>query len=349
MKELDVLKKAMREAAEAVMKIYETDFDIEYKEDESPLTQADLVADKILRERLLPLGHAWLSEETADDGSRSDAETVWIIDPIDGTKDFVQKTGEFSIMAGLVKNGEPVLGAVCVPAKNELIWAVKGEGAFVEPISGGEARRLAVRTETDPKNMKMIVSRNHLSEESKRFAKELEVGEFVPIGSVGLKACEVARGDADLYTNTGLGKSWEWDACAGDIILSEAGGTMTDLDGNPMSYNKDVPKNMRGIIASSGTIHEKAVRTMASVMERSSNEFLGADAEFVPRAATSKSNAAGTTRLVPLLRMMSGTARTLNAMGLGRLTKAVRGSGVSAALTKANTKQGKKHRMSPET
>lgn len=245
--ELEAVQAVLRKASVAAMELYARDYTIEEKEDKTPVTEADLRVNTILHEALESFGYGWLSEESKDDGSRYQHEYVWVVDPIDGTKDFIQKTDEFSIMVGLLKNNLPVLGGVAVPAQNALYWAVKSEGAWVE--RNGEVAPLAVSTIENTEEARMVVSRNHLSEESKQIAERLKVSSFIPTGSVGLKVSSLAENKADIYTNTGFGKSWEWDVCAADIILTEAGGVVTDVDGKTLVYNKNVPNNPRGILA----------------------------------------------------------------------------------------------------
>ncbi|MFO7807245.1 MAG: 3'(2'),5'-bisphosphate nucleotidase CysQ [Candidatus Moraniibacteriota bacterium] len=251
------LKKIIQEAGEEILKYYKINTEIETKKDNSPLTQADLASNEILSENLAETGYPVLSEEIADDKKRLASDRVWIIDPLDGTMDFIQETGEFSVMVGLVENGKPVLGAVYQPVSEDLFYAEQNKGAFWENTqSESKPQKIQVSGVKDPKNARMVVSRNHLKPQDQEIAEKLQVMEYKKTGSNGVKICLIARGEADFFINSGSGMG-EWDSCAPEIILREAGGIVTDITGERLLYNKDNPINKKGLVASNGSFHDR--------------------------------------------------------------------------------------------
>ena len=258
-KELEALKRALRAAGWAVMKFYgQEDLEVRDKGEDNPVSAADLASEKALLEVFSDFGYGLLSEESEDDLKRLKAERVWVMDPLDGTKDFINQTGDFTIMVGLVEAGEVILGGVYKPNEDRLFYAVRGEGAFVE--EAGKVRELRVSDRKESSNWRLLVSRFHLRDEEVELSKGLGITEMVKSGSAGLKACRVAADEADLYVNTSEGKTYEWDICAADLIVTEAGGKVTDLDGKVIAYNKRDPRNMRGFLVSNGLAHERVLR-----------------------------------------------------------------------------------------
>jgi 3'(2'), 5'-bisphosphate nucleotidase len=249
--EIDTIKEIAKAAGNMAMQFYQSDIKVAYKDNDagSPVTAADLASEKVIKERLSAYALPILSEESEDDRSRLDSEYVWIVDPLDGTSDFIERTGEFSIMIGLVRQGEPILGVVYEPVSGRCYWAEKGNGAFVE--NNGTISTLAVFPIDDFGRMTILLSRNHLLETEVRARESLGIGNELKVGSAGIKICRIAQGKGDVYINSS-NKTSEWDTCAAEIILREAGGTISDLDGNELRYNKEVPKNLRGFLASTG-------------------------------------------------------------------------------------------------
>ncbi|MFB6182266.1 MAG: 3'(2'),5'-bisphosphate nucleotidase CysQ [Candidatus Magasanikbacteria bacterium] len=266
-KELQAVKSAIKQAGEAAMEYYGEDLDPDthYKADDSPVTKADIAAQKALEDELDEFGYGMLSEERVDDRSRLEKGKVWIIDPLDGTKDFLQQTGDFTIMVALSVEGEVKLGAVYAPAEDKLYFAQKDEGAYLQK-SDQDPTHINVSVENEAQNMKMLVSRNHLMEPEQRTAEKLGIGEMVPCGSAGLKISKIAEGQAHMYINSS-DKTDEWDIAAGDIILSEAGGDLTDTQGEDFVYNKEDTKNKNGYLASNGEIHSEILDTLQEEME----------------------------------------------------------------------------------
>jgi len=265
MKEIEILKKVIKEAGEAAMSFYDNP-GVNYKEDQSPVTGADLASEKVLLKALSKTGHSILSEESEDDLERLDSKKVWIIDPLDGTKDFIQKTGEFSVMVALVKKGRPILGAVYKPAERKLFYAEKGKGAFLE-IEDSNIEKLQVSDISDPSLARMVVSRNHLKSEDAQVAESMKVAGFKKHGSNGLKIGQIAKQKADFFINT-TGKMSEWDFCGPEIILTEAGGKMTDIYGEELVYNKEDPKMRGGMVASNGQFHDKIIEAIKNIKDK---------------------------------------------------------------------------------
>jgi 3'(2'), 5'-bisphosphate nucleotidase len=251
--EFSTARKAIMAAGEAVMSRYGRLDRARLKSASNPVTEADLVSQRIILEHLSVFDDGILAEETARTNRRLSQKRVWVIDPLDGTKDFLQQTGEFTIMIGLVEDHEPVFGLVYRPAADVLYFARKGKGAFKTSGGGGE-EKLRVSRVADLTRATLLVSRNHRLSLEDRLAREMKISRVVPCGSAGLKICLIAEGGADLYLNTS-GRTWEWDVMAADVILAEAGGRLSDLAGRAMTYNRPDPRNCDGFVASNGLIH----------------------------------------------------------------------------------------------
>ena len=196
-----------------------------------------------------------MAEESDDDMTRLDSEKVWIVDPLDGTQDFVNKTGEFTILVGLVENHIPVMGLVYLPIKKILYLAEREMGAFCYDLQKWE--QISVREVIDLKNCLALVSRHHLSGKEKEILDHLEITNTSTIGST-LKVMEISSGRADIYLTT-TNKMSQWDTCASNCIISEAGGRMTDISGNELFYNTEAVKHENGLLVTNGFVHEKAV------------------------------------------------------------------------------------------
>lgn len=232
----DVIKVA-DEASDKVLKIYHSDFTVDYKDDKSPVTAADLASHDILVRGLRAISRdiPVMSEEGAAVPweERRHWHRFWLVDPVDGTKDFTQRTGEFTVNIALIENGEPVMGVVTAPALSEAFWGVKGEGAYKRDRTGRVSRiRVA-----EPKEIKRVVaSKNHLNSETRAFIEQLGPHELVQAGS-SLKFCRIAEGHADIYPR--LGPTNEWDTAAAHGVLAAAGGKVETLDGQPLRYGKE--------------------------------------------------------------------------------------------------------------
>lgn len=251
---LDIVIKAVQEASLAVMEVYqENKIDVTYKEiDSSPVTKADEISNTIIRNALACVfSYPILSEESLDDLSRLDASCVWILDPLDGTKEFIAKRDEFTINLALVENGVPIFGVISIPSQNRIYYATQHQGAYLlcddthTPIHVGDSHDLN-------KNIKFAVSRSHRDPWVSHVMKEMQGCEFIPSGSA-MKYCAIADGRMDAsIRKTPL---YEWDIAAADCILTEAGGLITNLSGERFRYNQRNSLITTGIVASSHTLH----------------------------------------------------------------------------------------------
>jgi len=266
--ELEVAIGLARQAGEAIMSYYRTGLDVLEKAGGEPVTAADRAADDLIVRGLraaFPLD-GLLTEESDDDPSRLEKERVWIVDPLDGTTEFINETGDFSVQIALAVRGQPVLGVIYQPAAQRLYHAVQDSGAYC--VEDGGARRLLVSTETDPAEMSMVASRSHYSELVESARQALGVARVNHVGSVGLKVGLVAQGDCDLYVATTVAK--EWDLCAPHALLLEAGGTLTNLCGERPAYNQAEVAECRGLIGSNGQVHARLVDVVAALMDEQS-------------------------------------------------------------------------------
>ena len=236
--DIEDIKTIALEAAEAIMKIYVKDFSIEYKDDKSPLTEADTKANEIICKRLEELYPTipMMSEENKEVpfDVRKNWEYYWCIDPIDGTKEFIKKNDEFTINIALVHKNTPVLGVVYAPAIDEMYSAKKGYGAFKNN------QKLPLFVNPNPEEKLVVVaSKSHLSEETQAFIDALDSKEIEQISKgSSLKLCMVAEGIADIYPR--LAPTMEWDTAAADAIVRESGNMTYQYENDkPMIYNKE--------------------------------------------------------------------------------------------------------------
>jgi 3'(2'), 5'-bisphosphate nucleotidase len=244
--ELEAARELARRAGAEVLRHYGST-ESETKAGGSPVTTADLAANDIIRAGLSERfpGDAILSEESRDDASRLEARRVWIVDPLDGTKDFLARNGEFSIMIGLVVAGRPALGVVYLPDGDVMYSAAAGSGAWVR--RNGATERLE-RAVADPAGLRLVGSRSHAEPLLTRVQEALGITDVEPCGSVGVKCARIAEGRRDLYAHP-VPYLKEWDTCAPEVILAEAGGRVTDCLGGPLRYNKPDPTQPLGILA----------------------------------------------------------------------------------------------------
>lgn len=225
-----------KEAGESIMEIYKKDFAVQFKEDSSPLTEADKRSNEILcrnLERTYP-GIPILSEENKEIpfSIRKDWEYFWLLDPIDGTKEFIKKNGEFTVNVALIHKNVPVIGIVYAPARDDIYYAKKGQGAFK---NGGKLPLVRKRDK-----YKIVASKSHLSHETEKFIEKIETEKEKEILSIGssLKLCLVAEGMADIYPR--LGPTMEWDTAAAHAVVLESGKKVYDFTtGEELHYNKE--------------------------------------------------------------------------------------------------------------
>jgi len=242
-KELELAKSLAIEAGKVILEIYDTNFEVEYKSDQSPLTLADKAANDVIVPRLKEVfpDHGILSEESKDDGQRLQKEYCWIIDPLDGTKEFVKRNGEFTVNIALAHKGVAILGVIYAPVLNELYYAVKDQGAYYEKGNNKEQIYVSGRDEL----LRALGSQSHRSEAFNRLMQEQNqrIESIIAVGS-SLKGCLIAKGDAEIYYRFGL--TSEWDTAAQQIIVEEAGGIFKQMDHSEMRYNRTNTVNEKG-------------------------------------------------------------------------------------------------------
>jgi 3'(2'), 5'-bisphosphate nucleotidase len=237
---LDVVSRIAAEAGARILEVYEKPFDVAHKDDGSPLTLADEAAHRLIVERLKELSPnvPVLSEESAkiDYRERAGWQRFWLVDPLDGTKEFVNRNGEFTVNIALIERGAPVLGVVYVPVTRVTYLGQRGRGAWKE--QAGKRAPISVRSYKGGRAT-VVASRSHRGEAVDRFLARLESREggyeTASLGS-SLKLCMVAEGSADIYPR--LGPTSEWDTAAAQCVVETAGGAVIGLDGRPLVYNK---------------------------------------------------------------------------------------------------------------
>lgn len=225
-------------AGEEILKVYDGgDLKTTYKEDSSPLTAADEASDRVIGEGLKRIAPdiPVLSEETKAEPyeARKRWKRLWIVDPLDGTKEFIKRNGEFTVNIALVEDGRPIVGIVHAPALGVSYCGIEGEGAFRIDKNGETGIRVA---DYRGERLKVVGSRSHANVEIEELVRNIGEAEFVSMGS-SLKFCLVAEGKAHLYPR--LGPTMEWDTAAAHAVVKAAGGSVTDMEGRELSYNKE--------------------------------------------------------------------------------------------------------------
>ncbi|WP_456267422.1 3'(2'),5'-bisphosphate nucleotidase CysQ [Kushneria sp. AK178] len=242
---LESVKAIARDACDTIMSIYQGSIDVTAKSDSSPLTQADLAAHQLITNRLAELTPSWpmLSEESdADDvEDRLSWPACWLIDPLDGTREFIDRNGEFTVNIALIYEGRPILGVIAAPALDTLWYGARGEGAWRQR-SGETAEPIAAATWQPGQPLRVVGSRSHGSEALERLLKVLPPYQLQGIGS-SLKFCRIAEGAADCYPRPGA--TCEWDTGAAHIILEEAGGTVLRLNPDGFQIEEALKYNQR--------------------------------------------------------------------------------------------------------
>ena len=238
-----------------LMDIYGTDFDVAYKAEADPVTEADTKANAYIvaeLEKAFP-DDGIVAEETEDETDALKAGRCWYVDPLDGTKEFVARNGEFSVMLGLAIDGVATAGVVYEPENDKLYSGVVGFGAFLE--ERGERTELKVSDVADPSQLKLVVSRSHRNRAVAEVVARLGITREMTSGSVGLKAGLIAEQKADFYVHIS-DRSSRWDACSPEAILKAAGGRFTDLAGDPYRYGGTDMRNRTGILACNAAAYE---------------------------------------------------------------------------------------------
>lgn len=252
---MDTAVKAAQAGGEAIMDVYGPGRGYQTKDDDSPVTEADLSSNDAIKSVLAGTGLPILSEEDADSGERLAAETVWIVDPLDGTSDFIDRTGEFTVMVALVTGGRPVVGVIGWPVEDTLYAAQAGSGSWMRNAAGWTKMRASRTAETA--GCTAVTSRHHLTERERGFLESLGIRNRRTLGS-SLKVAQIGSGRADIYV-TFTDRMKEWDTAASHCIIHEAGGRMTDISGNELSYNRPDVYHRNGILVTNGTVHDRVL------------------------------------------------------------------------------------------
>ncbi|MEJ7602969.1 MAG: 3'(2'),5'-bisphosphate nucleotidase CysQ [Kofleriaceae bacterium] len=260
MRELEVALRLARIAGVEVVRMQRGDLGIELKPGDEPVTLADRRASEIIVAGLteaFPLDPL-ISEELPVDPGALGSSRLWLVDPIDGTKDFIRGEDGYSVMIGLVIDGRPVMGVVHQPAVDRTFYATDA-GAFVE--IAGVTSPLAVSTVSSAGAARLVASKSHRSDDLDRVKRELGIDDEQNIASVGVKLCVIAMGARDLYVNPAA-KTKAWDTCAPEAILNRAGGRLSDIAGGAIDYTHELA-HKRGLVGTNGTIHDEVVGKLA--------------------------------------------------------------------------------------
>jgi 3'(2'), 5'-bisphosphate nucleotidase len=267
--ELDVAVDLARTAGAAILAEYKGPLDIEQKnfaDDVEPVTQADLIANELIVTRLqreFP-NDGILAEESVDTSGRLNKPRVWMVDPLDGTNGFIAGNGDFAVQIGLAEHGEPVLAVVYQPSAGVLYRAVRGEGTWIERQQL-EPEQARVSDQTDVSQMRLAASRSHRSPRMSKVVQRFGFREEVQRGSVGIKIGLLVEQQCDVYIHLSS-RTKQWDTCAPQLILTEAGGRMTDLFGEPLNYNVPDVQNRNGLVATNGASHDQIIATLAPLL-----------------------------------------------------------------------------------
>ena len=240
LQEYEPLKKVMIEAGQAILDVYAHEFDVTLKDDETPLTKADLAAHEIIKSFCLShYPHIDFISEEGEFIHDLSKPLAFMCDPLDGTKEFVARNGEFTVNLALLYEGRPILGLIYAPVSQTMFYAMEDQGAYMQVAQQDPVR---IQTSTKGMNLKAVVSRTHVGEQEQAFLdKNQDTIVFATGVGSSLKGCIIAAGFADVYVR--YGHTNEWDIAAMDIIVHEAGGVLQDISHAKLRYRKDHPAN----------------------------------------------------------------------------------------------------------
>lgn len=267
--ELRIAVDLARAAGKTILAQYEEPLRVEQKnldDDVEPVTQADRMANELIVNGLkaeFPKDGI-LAEESIDTERRLSKSRVWMVDPLDGTNGFIDGNGDFAVQIGLVENGEPVVAVVYLPLSRLLYRAVSGTGSWIERPQRETERATVSGTDTFAL-MRLAASRSHRSPRMNRVVQSFGFREEVQRGSVGIKVGLLVEQECDVYIHLSP-RTKQWDTCAPQLILTEAGGRLTDLFGKPLNYNVPDVNNRNGLVASNGAVHELIIQTLSPLL-----------------------------------------------------------------------------------
>ena len=259
-----VARKAARDAAVVISEIYKTAFRVDYKVGDDPVTEADRTANTLIVAQLraafpdVPI----VSEEDAPDRAYETARAAWFVDPLDGTRDFVERNGDFCVMIGLAIDGKAALGVINVPLTGEELVGIIGRGAFSE--KNGVKSTISASNITLPSEARVLVSRSR-GRAAEPFLRAFGPKETLAIGSAGLKAVKVAKGEADAYVQPDRAGCL-WDACAPEALVIAAGGRASNIDGEGFDYHLHDLENKRGMVFTNPHLHSRALEALRGVL-----------------------------------------------------------------------------------
>ena len=267
--EIRVAVDLARAAGEAILAKYGKPLRIEqknYEDDVEPVTQADRIANELIVNGLKSQfpGDGILAEESVDTERRLSKSRAWMVDPLDGTNGFIDGNGDFAVQIGLVEEGECVAGVVYLPLTDVLYRAVLGSGTWIERPEL-EPEQVAVSDRRTFAEMRLAASRSHRSPRMNKVVQRFGFREEVQRGSVGIKVGLLVEEQCDVYIHLS-GRTKQWDTCAPQLILTEAGGRLTDLFGRPLNYNVPDVNNRNGLVASNGVSHDLIIETLAPLL-----------------------------------------------------------------------------------
>jgi len=269
-RELRIACELARMAGAAILEHYEGPLHIKQKnsaDDAEPVTQADMIANELIvtgLKREFP-DDGILAEESVDTDRRLAKSRVWMVDPLDGTNGFIDGNGDFAVQIGLAENGQCVLGVVYQPLTGVLYRAVRGAGTWIERPQF-EPERAAVSDTKTISEMRLAASRSHRSPRMNRVVEQLGFEAEVQRGSVGIKIGLLVEQQCDVYIHLSS-RTKQWDTCAPEVILTEAGGRISDLFGYPLNYNVPDVQNRNGLVASNGVSHDQIIETLAPLLK----------------------------------------------------------------------------------
>lgn len=265
-RELDSAIEIARGAGRILLDIYATDFDVALKEGNSPVTVADTRANAYIVEQLASRfpEDGIVAEENKEHGDALSRPRCWFVDPLDGTKEFIAKNGEFAVMIGLAIEGEAKLGVVLQPGKDKLYAGVVGQGATL--THAGETRPLSVSETANTADLNLVVSRSHRDKSTDEVVRRLGITNEFCSGSVGLKIGIISERAADLYVHPS-DKASKWDACGPEAVVRAAGGRFSDLRGSAFDYREADLRTSRGILACNAASYESVLPVVRAVLE----------------------------------------------------------------------------------
>tara|TARA_B100001750_G_scaffold243921_1_gene260164 strand:+ start:1480 stop:2307 length:828 start_codon:yes stop_codon:yes gene_type:complete len=256
-----------KEAGKAIKEIYNSDFDYQLKQDLSPITAADNLSHKIIAERLQTLTPETpiLSEENCDIPYKIRSQWVkyWLVDPLDGTKEFIKRNGEFTVNIALMDNNTPILGVIHMPMTNETYWGSKVNGSFYSNKNNDMERIQVSDNHLNP--IRIVTSRSHPSEMLNLLLEKIIDYEIIELGS-SIKFCHIASGQADCYPR--FGPTSEWDVAAGEAIVRSAGGNIVTLSGSSMNYNTKEDYLNPNFIVSNGKIISERILSLINAKNK---------------------------------------------------------------------------------